>query len=899
MSYISHLDTVQKAYIAYYHRPADSGGLRFWAEKLDEAGGDLNAMIEEFATSREATTLYGPINANTIGSVIEAIYQALFSRAAEAAGKDNYIKGFNDGTYTAATIALDILNGARNSDASTLESKVKVANLFTLVADGSSSRGSDDFGKGKPFATYAGNDDAIAARDILSKVTSSSNELSYQDVWKAVVTIADKDDPITGENVPTTPPPAPPAPTPTPPAPPAPTPPAPTPPAPTPPAPTPVPDPDPLPDLPPTTTSYLTPTVGETVNGHATLDHLFIANMYGPQLSLNAGDNIIGGTGNNTLEVQLGNQGALGLQSANISNVQTLKVRSATTDIVLNNSNAFFPNLDNYHIGQAGSPIATGVNISVDQVGKQVSTSGGNNVSIKGANLTAVTADHWGGTLAIENIDSSNISQSTLKSVTLSGKHVAAPATYNIEGLGVDSITLNNLTVTGGGTHTVDLIDSTAPALAVNVANVAATTVQTNTTNATTANVTATGTANTLKLDTTGGAAIATLGINGKADVELTNSAAALAISASNTNGIVKTNVTATGTANKLKLDTTGALTTLGIDGQADVELTNSAAALAISASNTNGIVKTNTATTVTANVTATGTANKLKLDTAGALTTLGINGKADVELTNDDTTLTVNANNADGTIKTANATTANIATAGADSILNLESSALENVAITGNKALTLDGSLAGTAVKLVDGNAATAGLTITDFDPSGMSTTSHGIKGSSTIANTFNLASGNYSAAIITGGAGIDTFNVNSATEKVTLQGNGGNDIYNVAANTAGNNTISASNVTIIDTSVTNMVGDKIKFPVVSTTTIFDHDTESTEAAAIAWINNPANMTSSNTIYHVGNTGDGVVYLIFNDTTQGLSSGDVIVKLSTASTGTYAVTLDGTLTLA
>ena len=59
---------VQKIYIAFYQRPADPAGLRYWAQRMEAAGGDQAAVIDAFANSAEATDLYGAINSTTIGA---------------------------------------------------------------------------------------------------------------------------------------------------------------------------------------------------------------------------------------------------------------------------------------------------------------------------------------------------------------------------------------------------------------------------------------------------------------------------------------------------------------------------------------------------------------------------------------------------------------------------------------------------------------------------------------------------------------------------------------------------------------------------------------------------------------------------------------------------------------
>ncbi len=201
MAAATHFQTVQKIYIAFYQRPADPAGLKYWADRIDVAGGDASAVVAAFATSPEAVALYGTIDATTIGSVVDKIYMALFNKAPDAAGKQFYVDGFNAGTFTPGTIALNILNGATGDDAVAINNKAQVANSFTQQVDG---RALNDvsFGTGSSFnATYQGDADATAARDILKNVTSSpATVLNQSQVTEEIKTkIADATDPIMGQ----------------------------------------------------------------------------------------------------------------------------------------------------------------------------------------------------------------------------------------------------------------------------------------------------------------------------------------------------------------------------------------------------------------------------------------------------------------------------------------------------------------------------------------------------------------------------------------------------------------------------------------------------------------------------------------------------------------------------
>jgi uncharacterized repeat protein (TIGR02059 family) len=187
------IDTVQKTYIAYYQRPADPVGLVYWANRLDVNGGNMDAIVDAFATSAEATTLYGAVDATTIATVVTGIYQSLFNRAPEAAGLAFYVDGFTAGTFTAGSIVLNVLAGAQNDDALAVNNKLDAANLFTKVVDPEL----DALGL---TATYSGDTDAVAARTWLAEVTylpsTAKTTAAATDYIKTA--IADAGDPIGG-----------------------------------------------------------------------------------------------------------------------------------------------------------------------------------------------------------------------------------------------------------------------------------------------------------------------------------------------------------------------------------------------------------------------------------------------------------------------------------------------------------------------------------------------------------------------------------------------------------------------------------------------------------------------------------------------------------------------------
>ncbi len=168
----SYFDQVQQIYTAFYQRPADPGGLLFWSQMAAVNGGDLSKVINAFATSAEATALYGAITTANVGDVVNSIYKVLFGRDADAAGKKFYVDGFAAGAFTAGKIALNILNGAQNSDLIAINNKTAAANVFTSAVDGRPMSDAGFGASGSFAATYSGNADVVAARAWLATVGS-------------------------------------------------------------------------------------------------------------------------------------------------------------------------------------------------------------------------------------------------------------------------------------------------------------------------------------------------------------------------------------------------------------------------------------------------------------------------------------------------------------------------------------------------------------------------------------------------------------------------------------------------------------------------------------------------------------------------------------------------------
>jgi hypothetical protein len=162
---------VQIDFLAYYGRPADPAGMLFWAGKIADAGGNNQAVIDAFSTSPESLALFGQITSANIEQVVKLFFLRDFNRLPDPAGLKFYVDGFNAGTFTAGTIALNIFNGAQNADATALGNKLHVADAVTQLIAGHSFN--DPLFGHPPFTTtYAGTGDADSARDFMQDVHS-------------------------------------------------------------------------------------------------------------------------------------------------------------------------------------------------------------------------------------------------------------------------------------------------------------------------------------------------------------------------------------------------------------------------------------------------------------------------------------------------------------------------------------------------------------------------------------------------------------------------------------------------------------------------------------------------------------------------------------------------------
>ncbi len=148
---------LNKAYLAYFGRPADATGRAYFAT-LEQAD-----VIKAFDASAESKAIYGEDTA----SKINAIYKNLFNREAEPAGLTYWLGQISSGKVTPAGAAFAILNGALGTDKTAVENKLAASDAFIKAMDTTAE-----------IVGYSGLNAAASARAFLATVSDSAASLT-------------------------------------------------------------------------------------------------------------------------------------------------------------------------------------------------------------------------------------------------------------------------------------------------------------------------------------------------------------------------------------------------------------------------------------------------------------------------------------------------------------------------------------------------------------------------------------------------------------------------------------------------------------------------------------------------------------------------------------------------
>lgn len=174
-NFSTHDSTVNSFYLAFYGRPADPAGMKYWSQQLANNNGDFGTIVDAFANSEEALTRFG--NASAADRITD-IYSQLFNRAPDTDGMAYWMNAINKGQASMADVALSILRGARGSDATLSQLRQQAADAFTAEVEASGTQ-------------YDGYASIEAARVLVRAVTPNATQADLDTLVKSSVSFAD------------------------------------------------------------------------------------------------------------------------------------------------------------------------------------------------------------------------------------------------------------------------------------------------------------------------------------------------------------------------------------------------------------------------------------------------------------------------------------------------------------------------------------------------------------------------------------------------------------------------------------------------------------------------------------------------------------------------------------
>lgn len=158
------INTIQKLYIAYYARPADPTGLNYWANALDSNSTGINAIVDTFASSTEAQSLYG--SATSVADRITVLYQNILGRTPDAPGLAYYQGEVEAGRLSLGKAAIALLEGAQTSgETAVINNRLELAQKFTQHIDANAT-------------PYTGTAAAAVGRTFLKNVLGTTDSLA-------------------------------------------------------------------------------------------------------------------------------------------------------------------------------------------------------------------------------------------------------------------------------------------------------------------------------------------------------------------------------------------------------------------------------------------------------------------------------------------------------------------------------------------------------------------------------------------------------------------------------------------------------------------------------------------------------------------------------------------------
>lgn len=119
---------VQQLYVAYFNRPADVGGLIYWENVVKTTNGDTSRISAEFSKSAEYLASFANLSN---AQIVNQVYLNLFGRPAEDGGITYWADLLDRHAITIDNVVTQVARGARGSDLDAYSAKVNGAIIFT------------------------------------------------------------------------------------------------------------------------------------------------------------------------------------------------------------------------------------------------------------------------------------------------------------------------------------------------------------------------------------------------------------------------------------------------------------------------------------------------------------------------------------------------------------------------------------------------------------------------------------------------------------------------------------------------------------------------------------------------------------------------------------------------
>lgn len=152
---------IQKLYVAYFGRPADSAGLAYWEAAANNQQGVPQEISANFAKSQEYRETYAGLSNSAL---VNQVYLNLFNRDAEYGGLRFWTDMLDRHMITIDNVVTAVAAGAQGSDATTFSNKASAAGLFTSGLDSPEYQGK-----------YQGNNALVVSKLFISSISDDAS----------------------------------------------------------------------------------------------------------------------------------------------------------------------------------------------------------------------------------------------------------------------------------------------------------------------------------------------------------------------------------------------------------------------------------------------------------------------------------------------------------------------------------------------------------------------------------------------------------------------------------------------------------------------------------------------------------------------------------------------------